>query len=252
LEETSPLDSKFVPLADTNPPKTSAGIIMMVIGGGIVCGLVILAGWWLFSAKSQTQSVVPQQVPQQIVQQPEALSVTPPEPENVPSQAVSIKPLKLPADISALPKLTDQAPESTSVKIPEPSVSVIEQREVLPVGKITAVAKQATESAIHLPETPSSEIIEQTPPEKVTAAITRPPEVSIKTKAIDIPLLNDPEMKLQAVTWSKDPQKRIAVINNRILRQGEKVSGYHIDMINQDDVILSDGRERWKLLFRIN
>ena len=64
-------------------------------------------------------------------------------------------------------------------------------------------------------------------------------------------MLNDPEMKLQAITWSKDPQKRIAVINNRIMRQGDVVSGYRIDTINQDDVVLSDAGEKWKLLFRI-
>ena len=58
-------------------------------------------------------------------------------------------------------------------------------------------------------------------------------------------------MKLQAITWSKDPQKRIVVINNRILRQGETVSGYRIDTINQDDVIINDAGEKWKLVFRI-
>ena len=64
-------------------------------------------------------------------------------------------------------------------------------------------------------------------------------------------MLYDPEMKLQAITWSKDPQKRIVVINNRILHQGDAVSGYLIDTINQDDVLLSDAGEKWKLLFRI-
>ena len=58
-------------------------------------------------------------------------------------------------------------------------------------------------------------------------------------------------MKLQAITWSKNPQKRIVVINNRILRQGEVAHGYRVDTINQDDVVLSDAGEKWKLLFHI-
>ena len=57
-------------------------------------------------------------------------------------------------------------------------------------------------------------------------------------------------MKLQAVTWSKAPQKRITVINNRILREGEMVSGYFINTINPDDVVLTLDGEKWKLLFR--
>ena len=64
-------------------------------------------------------------------------------------------------------------------------------------------------------------------------------------------MLNDPEILLQAITWSKNPDKRIAVVNNRILRQGEVVSGYRIDTINQDDIILTDAGEKWKLVFRI-
>ena len=65
------------------------------------------------------------------------------------------------------------------------------------------------------------------------------------------PALQDPGVRLQAITWSKNPNKRIVVINNRILRQGETVSGYRIDTVNQDDVVLSSGGEKWKVLFRI-
>ena len=100
-------------------------------------------------------------------------------------------------------------------------------------------------------QTSAPAITEKPPPDKVTVAVTKPPEVSPKVKEIEIPILNDPEVKLQALTWSKDPQKRIAVINNRILRQGDVVYGYRINIINQDDVVLSDGGEKWKLPFRI-
>ena len=64
-------------------------------------------------------------------------------------------------------------------------------------------------------------------------------------------MLNDPDMKLQAITWSANPQKRLAIINNRILRQGETVGRYRINTINQDDIVLYDGDQQWKLLFRI-
>ena len=54
LEENQPLDSKFVPLAETEPQRTFRSIFMVVLGGGIVCGLVVLAGWWFLSEKPQS------------------------------------------------------------------------------------------------------------------------------------------------------------------------------------------------------
>jgi len=61
LEENQPLDSKYVTLADTEPQRKYPGIFMMVLGGGIVCGLVILAGWWLLSEKPQPPPAVTEQ-----------------------------------------------------------------------------------------------------------------------------------------------------------------------------------------------
>ena len=62
LEENQPLDSKFVPLADTEQQRPISTIFMMVVGGGIVCGLVILAGWWLFSEKGQPPPAVTREI----------------------------------------------------------------------------------------------------------------------------------------------------------------------------------------------
>ena len=99
---------------------------------------------------------------------------------------------------------------------------------------------------------PSPKTIEQViqTVEKPVAASVSIPKAQPKTVEVEIPNLKDPGMKLQAITWSKAPQKRIAVINNRILREGETVSGYLIKTINQDDILLSLDGEKWKLLFR--
>ena len=113
------------------------------------------------------------------------------------------------------------------------------------------VAEPGPESVAQKPSAPSPEINEQVAAQEVAVAVVRAPETSTIVTEVEIPVLNDPGMKLQAITWSKDPQKRIVVINNRILRQGEAVSGYRIETINQDDVIINDAGENWKLLFRI-
>jgi hypothetical protein len=61
--------------------------------------------------------------------------------------------------------------------------------------------------------------------------------------------LNDSKIKLQALAWSSDAAKRMAVINGRIVREVESVDGYQINQIRQEDVVVSDGRQSWSLEF---
>jgi len=244
-EENQPLDSKFVPLADTSPQKTSKGIIMMVIGGGIVCGLVILAGWWLFSEKIRPTPVSPQKISQQSLAPVEMAPAPAKEAETPASVAVSVKPAKQAADTPAPRETPDRIPESASVNTEQPALPAVEQEAAM------AVAEPAAESAVEVPAPPGQEIIVQIPAEEAAVAVSKTPEIRT-TRMIEIPVLKDPQMKLQAITWSKDPQKRVVVINNRILRQGELVLRYRIDTINPDDIVLSEAGKKWKLLFRIN
>lgn len=61
--------------------------------------------------------------------------------------------------------------------------------------------------------------------------------------------LNDSKIKLQALAWFNDAARRIAVINGRIVREGESMDGYQISQIRQEDVVVSDGRQSWSLEF---
>ncbi|MFP4193783.1 MAG: hypothetical protein ACLFMN_01895 [Desulfobacterales bacterium] len=62
-------------------------------------------------------------------------------------------------------------------------------------------------------------------------------------------ILRDKSLTLHAVSWSVSPQKRFAVINGRICREGERIRDYRIRSINADEVLLSDGAERRRLVF---
>lgn len=212
LDESQTLENKFVPLADIRQQKKSPALLIMIIGGGLVCGLVLLAGWWLLSEKPLRLEPAPRQITGQYLQQP--------------------------GSAPAMPEKSDRQPkpEPAAVNLPVPSSVSIEQREGM------SIAQQKTVSSSRAPGAQNSEAVEPAPAEEITVAKNTPAE---------IPLLSDPEIKLQAITWSKDPQKRIAVINNSIVRQGEAVAGYRIDIINQDDVVLNDRGKKWKLLFRI-
>ena len=239
LDEPRTLESKFVSLADTGPHKRSNGLLIMIIGAGIACGLVVLAGWWLFSDKKLQQHEV------QTVMPGKSFSQQKTEPGG--GSDISIEQEKPSADNEVSRESTDQIPEPPVITLPEPSSQTITQKTVLPIAEQEVIVSSSPITEIQNPEA-----IEPVTAEEVTAAEIKPPVPSIiKTDEVEIPVLKDPEMKLQAITWSKDPQKRIAVINNSILRQGEAVSGYRIDAINQDDVVLNERGRKWKILFRI-
>ena len=63
-------------------------------------------------------------------------------------------------------------------------------------------------------------------------------------------MLNNANMKLQAISWSENSEKRLAVINNSIVHQGDRVGSYIVIRINTDDVIFRQDQEMWKLIFR--
>jgi len=81
-------------------------------------------------------------------------------------------------------------------------------------------------------------------------ASSKPAAVTQKTrKEKTYAKLNDSQIKLQALAWSSNAAKRIAVINGRIVREGESMDGYQISQIRQEDVVVSDGRQSWSLEF---
>jgi Type II secretion system protein B len=235
LEKTQTLDSKFVPLADTWPPKKSAGRLFLIIGGAIVFGLVIVAGgWWLLSEKKLQAPTPPQEIARQ---KPEAASVI---------QEKSAIPPKPTEGHGAAGPAANRRPEPTPIVLPQPSSPIIEQKEGL------SIVAQPVESSGLSSVTQAAEDAGPVAVENEPALENSPVQTPLEqVEKVELPVLKDTGIKLQAITWSKDPQKRIAVINNSILRQGETVSGYRIEVINQDDIILNDRGKKWKLLFRI-
>ena len=61
----------------------------------------------------------------------------------------------------------------------------------------------------------------------------------------------DSKLKLQALAWSDEAARRMAVINGRIVHEGESVDGYQVVKIREEDVILNQGGKSWRLEFRL-
>jgi FtsZ-interacting cell division protein ZipA len=84
-------------------------------------------------------------------------------------------------------------------------------------------------------------------------AAVRPPtqkaKAPLKQASRSYRRLDDSKLKLQAIAWSDDAAQRIAVINNHVVREGESVEGFSVTQIRQDDIIINDGTESWRLEF---
>jgi hypothetical protein len=78
-----------------------------------------------------------------------------------------------------------------------------------------------------------------------------PPTPAEDPEILLIKVLEGSEMNLQAISWAPGAERRIAVINNSIVKEGDRVSGFLVFKINRDDVILSEGGELWKLSFSL-
>ena len=81
---------------------------------------------------------------------------------------------------------------------------------------------------------------------------TPPEPIAIPPGAADTPILEDIGLEIQAISWDKTPSRRIAVINSRLCREGERINGFRILKINPDDIVVSNGRKTGTLLFRLN
>jgi hypothetical protein len=60
---------------------------------------------------------------------------------------------------------------------------------------------------------------------------------------------DDSRLKLQAIAWSLNPEKRIAVINNQIVREGSSIQGISVIHILEDQVIFREGEATFKMTF---
>jgi MSHA biogenesis protein MshK len=84
------------------------------------------------------------------------------------------------------------------------------------------------------------------PIEPAAAATIKPARIPAK---VTYDRIEDSKLKLQALAWSADDARRMAVINGRIVREGESVDGYQVMQIREEDVVVNDGGKSWRLEF---
>jgi hypothetical protein len=55
------------------------------------------------------------------------------------------------------------------------------------------------------------------------------------------------DLEVQAIAWSQDPGKRIAVVNGKVVREGGTLDGYSVVRIGLEDVTFKRGDVEHKL-----
>jgi hypothetical protein len=254
LDKSQGTDHKYISLAGPDQRSSTYRPLLLFIGGGIACGMVLLSGWWFMHESPQPDIPSIQESPNSVstmdtpkIEPEKAVSTKSETPSPATEQeqpASQPSALLAPAEQTSQPVASsvpaDSQIEPISPDLPETPATIIPDQT--PIVETAPVPDEAPEEQISPEPTAKEEII-------ATAAVL--PETPAQTKEPEIPLLRDPDVKLQSISWSKNPTKRLAVISNRIVREGEMASGYLLVTINKDDVILSQNRKKWRINFRI-
>lgn len=111
-------------------------------------------------------------------------------------------------------------------------------------------APKTSNPPVNKPQEPVPPKIEQTvtkKEERGTLSEDNPQRVTAQKPITRQESAEKLELNLQAIAWSKDPKGRIAVINNRVIREGGSIEGFSVVRIAMDEVSVQKGGKEWKL-----
>lgn len=61
---------------------------------------------------------------------------------------------------------------------------------------------------------------------------------------------SESKLELQAIAWSLHPEKRMAVINGHIVREGESIDKARVEHIGENEVVFTKAGKAWRQRFR--
>jgi len=180
-------------------------------------------------------TAVPAPVPQQpVARDPAKATVSPPTPEDAPE----------PPAADAEPDANEAAPATADRRAPPPDRPAPTMRTAA-AAPTTPVTPSPRALGAPSPRSPSA-----VPAQRPPGAVPSPPQQGPTEKPEPIlTRLRDDAVKLQAVAWSSDPERRMAVINEQVVREGYTIEGYTIATIREESVVVRKGAESWELRY---
>lgn len=245
--------------ADTAAPGTEGGSEVssagssqarpgFVIAGCVVLFLVLVAGVW----KLATLSVSPTDAKTRTAQTRVRLDL----PDQEEDRGKQTKHSRATALAQAEPAVadTDKAePDAGKDESDSPAESVNDAGSGnADESEPPARQEQSGETAPEQTENSSGTRESQTPsvPDKAETSQEPASNGSAQPDTASEPeIMEDGSLTLQAISWADAPENRIAVINGKVCRQKERINGYRIQVINPDDVRVTDGEKTWRLNF---
>lgn len=163
--------------------------------------------------------------------------------ENTPNKAMVNEPVGLVQEPATMAAVRPLPPE----KKPSLAATPVSVPKVLPSAPLQAQAQRPAAVLKPEPVTAVAEAVSPSP-EKNAPASSQPATDTLET---GIAFRNDPRIDLQALVWASETAERFVVINNRLIKEGGAIDNIVVIRINPDDVVLTDGSDRWHEAFTI-
>ena len=240
-------------------------MVNKLVSALVILLVVLAAGWFAYSQRhfilakllpAESSENIPQKSATSGDKKPiyQAKIKTPPGKENKPGPGESAAPGKQNANKPPPKKVTAPPPAKLvpGKPIPKNITRPLRSSKPVPVKKKTAL--KSTTKRVQ-PFQPSRS--RQMPPNASTnkpspRTPATPKTASGRENILDsLSTITDSKLKLQAIAWSDDATRRMAVINNQIVREGGMVDGFSVIKIRRDDVIVNDGSASWRLEFSL-
>lgn len=132
---------------------------------------------------------------------------------------------------------------------PAPEAGISQKTVEKAMLKTDQIRKESLPQQMVTPPSPSNESAK--PVDTIEKPLTIPIHSDVPAPTEIIEINDEAGLKLQAISWSANVNKRIVVINGQICREGERINGYIVKQINPSDVIVSNESTSGKLSFKI-
>jgi hypothetical protein len=83
--------------------------------------------------------------------------------------------------------------------------------------------------------------------ESIPPSPAQKPDLQTNDRERSIKPTPPPEFVLNGILWSDNPDRRVVLINDRYLKEGEVIDGVSVVKIERKSVILQSGEEKWTL-----
>ncbi|QTA82903.1 Type II secretion system protein B domain-containing protein [Desulfonema limicola] len=192
----------------------------------ITCIIIITLGLAWFALNYKTDYKADHDTPK---------TIQPDDNTNIGDQIKKAEPLtKAPLAPSVLPK-----------KIQKPIPKPLQAVQADPFKPVTKEMPNPPVTVLKEPE-------KQVPVPQKKIEPEKKPDVQYAHDSIPQKSASESGLAIQALVWSPESRRRMAVINGNILREGGTIEGAVINYIGNDYIIFKKESKEWKVIFQIN